>query len=475
MSDEIFLGNQLSDLDFGKPSLPVSKVILNVDSETYYQAGDDTGSTIEADCPWATQEMADNVYAKMKGFVYKPFNGYDALLDPSAEVGDGITVGGERSILAMLGRNLDRQAAATVGAPGTDEIEDEYPYKSKERKRTDRALAKAYAKISKTADEIRLEVAGLSDQYTALAVTLDGVTITDSTGTTRVKGNSIETDTLYVNAANIKGSLKIGQLPDDVAVQDDIPEYISDLYDDSDFVNETGVVEIIDGVVTADYVNALGVSAQYLQGKYVYLMDSREDIAGRITVGIASTADYAIDIASYSGLRLLADAGMYFESGYGTFIMLGDEDINLGRGDVRPSPAGYYSCGTASWYWSDVYSENAPIEVSDRSKKTGIVYGLDGYDRLFDGLKPGSFLFKGGSSGRRHFGLIAQDVEETLTELGYTTLDVAAFIKSPRKDNDGNVLAGQYEYALRYGEFISLLIDQVQKLKRRVAELEAKV
>lgn len=213
---KLFLGNRLADLDIGEPSLPVSKVILNVDGETYYQSGDDTGATVEADCPWATQAMADSVLSQMKGFVYKPFSGYDALLDPSAELGDAITAGGHYGVLAQMGRSLDRQAAATVGAPGVDEIEDEYPYKTKQRKATDRVLAKAYSRISKTADEIRLEVVKevgeLDKQYTELKVTLDGVTITDESGTTRIKGSSIETDTLYVNAANINGTLTAGQI-----------------------------------------------------------------------------------------------------------------------------------------------------------------------------------------------------------------------------------------------------------------------
>ena len=149
MSDKIYLGSRLSDLDIGEPALPVGKVILNVDSENSYVAGDDTGSTIEQVCPWATQAMADNVLSKLKGFIYKPYTGADALLDPAAELGDALTVGGTYGILAQMGRNLDRQAAATVGAPGIDEIEDEYPYKSKQRKETDRVLAKAYSSISK--------------------------------------------------------------------------------------------------------------------------------------------------------------------------------------------------------------------------------------------------------------------------------------------------------------------------------------
>ena len=59
-------------------------------------------------------------------------------------------------------------------------------------------------------------------------------------------------------------------------------------------------------------------------------------------------------------------------------------------------------------------------------------------------------------------GMIAQDVEQALAECGIPTSDFAGFIKI------------EDSYALRYGEFIALLIDQVQKLKARVRELEVK-
>ena len=63
-------------------------------------------------------------------------------------------------------------------------------------------------------------------------------------------------------------------------------------------------------------------------------------------------------------------------------------------------------------------------------------------------------------TGRLHIGLIAQDVEQALLDSGISTSDFAGFIQI------------EDSYALRYGEFIGLLIQQVQQLKARVAELE---
>ena len=72
---------------------------------------------------------------------------------------------------------------------------------------------KLSASVDISLDEISLELQGVASQYTKLAVTLEGVTVTDeTTGITRIKGGSIETDTLYVNAANILGTLSAGQI-----------------------------------------------------------------------------------------------------------------------------------------------------------------------------------------------------------------------------------------------------------------------
>lgn len=511
---EIYLGNLLSDLDIGKPSLPVSGVYLKVDGETGYMAGDESGLVIECECPWGSAEMAYNILAKMKGFVYEPFSGTDALLDPAAELGDAITVGGHYGILATLGRNLNWQSSATVGAPSTDEIEDEYPYQSKQKRQTDRVLAKAYSRISKTAEEIRLEVVKKIDEDAAntlisAAIGKIELSVSSKNGSTsfvltdgtaeisaqtlnltvpavnisgKLTASQIDADELVVRAANIDGTLSADQIvltgsitwaDLSTGVQEEIDDaWWMAYYAEQDFASMTytynGKVYIDESMIMAGTI-----IAGSLQGGEVKLLDADGNEAGVITLSEATTADYAVDIESYAGMRLLAGAGgIYIKSGYNSFIMLNNGEIQLANGDVRPSPAGAYSSGTASFYWADVYSENALIEVSDRNKKTDIVYGLDGYDAVFDGLQPVSFLFKDGTSGRRHPGLIAQDVEELLNTLGMDTKDFSPFVKAPRKDNDGNVVEGEYEYALRYGEFIALLIEQVQKLKKRVTALE---
>ena len=118
----------MGQLETGDVLDKISRVNLNVDSDTYYTSGDDTGRTLEVTCPWGTQAMADSILAAVKDYDYTPYTATDALLDPATEIGDAVTVGGIYSVLANLDTVFDRACAPSISAPESDEIDDEYPY-----------------------------------------------------------------------------------------------------------------------------------------------------------------------------------------------------------------------------------------------------------------------------------------------------------------------------------------------------------
>lgn len=138
------------------------------------------------------------------------------------------------------------------------------------------------------------------------------------------------------------------------------------------------------------------------------------------------------------------------------------------KADCVPERSGWYSLGGPGLNWSDIYADNDAIITSDRTKKRGIIYDLAAYDRFFDALRPAGYRLRDGRSGRTHLGLIAQDVELAMDACGLTGMDFAGLVKTPRED-------GGFDYALRYGEFIPLLILQCQTLAARVAELERRI
>jgi hypothetical protein len=88
------------------------------------------------------------------------------------------------------------------------------------------------------------------------------------------------------------------------------------------------------------------------------------------------------------------------------------------------------------------------------------------FDKMFDNLKPVSYQLINGSSNRRHTGFIAQQVVQSLQDAGIDTKDFAG-VCIPKDENT--------YYSLRYEEFIALCVDQIQKLKKRVGELETQL
>ena len=118
--------------------------------------------------------------------------------------------------------------------------------------------------------------------------------------------------------------------------------------------------------------------------------------------------------------------------------------------------------------WNTIYARNQAIQSSDRNKKNSIEPLTDIHTQIFDDLKPVSYKFNVNNNNRTHIGLIAQDVKESIENAGLTTQDFAAYCEW--ENSDGSLGCG-----LRYGEFISLCIDQIQKLKKRVEELEEKL
>jgi hypothetical protein len=91
---------------------------------------------------------------------------------------------------------------------------------------------------------------------------------------------------------------------------------------------------------------------------------------------------------------------------------------------------------------------------------------------LFDLLKPVTYKFIDGKSGRTHYGFISQDVEDALENIGLTGLDFAGFCKNSYLDKDGEITTS---YSLRYTEFIALNTHMIKKLQEENNELKERV
>ena len=167
----------MAQLDISPALEPVSKVILAVDNENAYVAGDDTGRTVELTCPYGTQAMADNILAALENVVYIPAQAQDAILDPAAELGDGITMGSVYTVLGQMDLEFDSLMTSDGGAPGQAEQESEYQYQSPVLSQISYEIAQTRSEITKTATEIRLEVENeLEGLSASIDIQLDSIT-----------------------------------------------------------------------------------------------------------------------------------------------------------------------------------------------------------------------------------------------------------------------------------------------------------
>ncbi len=148
-----------------------------------------------------------------------------------------------------------------------------------------------------------------------------------------IGGCEIKDGKLVITSANITGTLTIGQLPDSVAETSDIPTKVSELSNDSGYQNRTGVVSIIDGRITADYVEALEISvaAANITGKLTAsqinangISASNVTISGNITATSGNFSNCTIDDSCTINGTITANKICANEGAYSSYSATGD-------------------------------------------------------------------------------------------------------------------------------------------------------
>ena len=142
----------------------------------------------------------------------------------------------------------------------------------------------------------------------------------------------------------------------------------------------------------------------------------------------------------------------------------------------RPSDVGSYKAylGDGSHLWQKLNCQASPQVYSDRNVKDDIKY-LSEYqlnlDKFFFDLKPVSYHLKTDTdNNEHHYGLIAQDVEESFVKNHIE--DYASYgILSKIKLSKPNVVGLTEQYMLSYEEFIPINIMMTQKAHHRIDSL----
>lgn len=287
-------------------------------------------------------------------------------------------------------------------------------------------------------------------------LTCSGATISGAIRATSLNVTGASITGLTVDAANVTGNLSASRIN-------------GGILDFNNFsVDHLSANDITTGLLSADYIKLGGDMAVY-------------DSLSSGTVG--GWLGYTTGAYGGAGIHMQSGLGEVVATASGAKLCYGGNTLSVTEGGAQtncrmavggdlvvsgsaaPSVDGAGSLGFSDYRWSVVYAQTGTITTSDREKKTDISYALERYDALFEKLRPASYRLNGGTSGRTHTGLVAQDVEQALRECGLTGKDFAAFVKTQRED-------GGADYGLRYEELIAMCIRQIQMLRERVRKLE---
>jgi phage minor structural protein len=258
-----------------------------------------------------------------------------------------------------------------------------------------------------------------------------------------------------VSSEYIKGlHLEVG---DEISMGANATISWNNVSDQPDIPSDDHITKITKDTVTAEYISALKASAGALaiaddSGGWNIIANS----AGWWVVGKNPATGEKNDVATPA---YFMDVNGRIYMHIGGFLRYKNEGEFLTG--AWASSSGEYRSHRTRWYNIAVACD----DTSDiRCKNT--LRGLDDekyMEELFDSLKPTAFYYNADSGyvgTQRHLGFIAQDVEKSINDIGIKE-DMALF---DHMDKD--------KLGVDKQEIIALCVWQIQKLKKRVDELE---
>ena len=344
--DKTYLGRRLAEFSPGIASQPITKVeLLDENGDVVGVSGSDTGRTLTALQPDGTNAMAAAILAKVSGYKHIGYEGSEALLDPAVELGDAVTVDGLYVPLIALDTTFDPMLAPNISAPDADEIDDEYPYKSPTQRQIERNMAKARSLITKTSEAIMLKVEGIDGKYTEVKTTLDGLTVTDQSGTTKIKGSSIETESIAANSIsadkiNLTGAITFGDL--DADAQNSINTANSNaitaiIAAGNAQTAANGAVQKVSAwqypgstYIDGSKIMTGTVMATNLLGGTVGLLASDESIVGALNLAYTTTGIGLGILTNHGGIQIQSAGNLFMSAGTGGAITIQNGLVQLG-------------------------------------------------------------------------------------------------------------------------------------------------
>ena len=198
-------------------------------NDRIYEAGLMDAQVLEIKNPFGTQEMANNILADIMGYQYQPMTVSSALLNPAAEMGDGVTANGVYSGIFVRATRFGALMLSDVSAPTNEEIEHEFAIESPSDRQYSRFVQQTKALLKVTSNAITAEVSArqaadseLSSAITVTASQIRAEVVAKEGGNTSSFGWRLNADshTWYSGSTpvmkvdstglSIKGQLEVG-------------------------------------------------------------------------------------------------------------------------------------------------------------------------------------------------------------------------------------------------------------------------
>ena len=206
MADLINVGKNAMNVTKSDIHIPYSKVVVICEEtqtdgtieQMTYSHGDDTGLTLEVNCPWGTQAMADNLYNQIKNKQYKPFTVTSALLNPAAEIGDAVNTNAVFGGLYAQESTFGHGFYSDYSSPEDEQMNHEYKYETQTERRITREENNTQALFRATSGKIEAKVSKTGGQASSF-----GWELLDSYFS--IKSNNTEVFRCDVNGLTVNG------------------------------------------------------------------------------------------------------------------------------------------------------------------------------------------------------------------------------------------------------------------------------
>ncbi|MBQ4426657.1 MAG: hypothetical protein II881_02755 [Oscillospiraceae bacterium] len=125
-ADDLNIGNRAASFVSLGDTGAYTGVTIWWDDDNAFSAGNDSGTVLECDCPWATQTMADNLLLQVSGLSLRAYTASLTDVSPAAELGDVVIIEGVRCVLNDYDVSLDGTHQPSISSPALSEADEDY-------------------------------------------------------------------------------------------------------------------------------------------------------------------------------------------------------------------------------------------------------------------------------------------------------------------------------------------------------------